>query len=60
MTQMERVPEPREGDERSLLLGWLAFHRNALEAKCAGLSDDGLATRSAPRRASRSSAWCGT
>jgi hypothetical protein len=47
MTQTERVPEPREGDERSLLLGWLAFHRNALEAKCACLTDDQLASRSA-------------
>jgi len=43
-----RVPEPGEGDERGLLLGWLAFHRNALEAKCSGLTDDQLAARSAP------------
>jgi hypothetical protein len=43
-----RVPEPAEGDERSLLLGWLAFHRNALEAKLADLTDEELATRSAP------------
>ena len=43
----ERVPEPVDGDERELLLGWLAFHRNALEAKCAGLSDEALAARSA-------------
>ncbi len=38
---------PGDGDERSILLGWLAFHRNALEAKCAGLSDEDLAKRSA-------------
>lgn len=31
-----------------MLLGWLAFHRNALAAKCSGLDDDQLATRSVP------------
>lgn len=45
---MERVPEPSDGDERSILLGWLAFHRNALEAKCQGLDAAQLVTRSAP------------
>jgi len=44
---MERVPEPRTNDERELLLGWLAFHRNALAAKCDGLSDEQLVTMSA-------------
>ncbi len=44
----ERVPEPGDGGERELLLGWLAFHRNALEAKCSGLTDDQLVERSAP------------
>ena len=48
MTSLERVPEPADGDERSILLGWLAFHRNALAAKCSGLDDEQLATRSAP------------
>ena len=48
MAETERVPEPAEGDERSILLGWLAFHRNALAAKCAGLSDDQLVQRAAP------------
>jgi len=42
------VPEPGEGDERAILLGWLAFHRNAFERKCAGLADGQLAERSAP------------
>jgi len=42
-----RAPEPGDGDERALLLGWLAFHRDALEAKCAGLTDDQLVVRSA-------------
>jgi len=44
---MGRVPEPRTNDERELLLGWLAFHRNALAAKCDGLSDDQLMAMSA-------------
>jgi len=48
VVQTERVPEPGEGSERDILLGWLAFHRNALEAKCAGLSDDQLVERAAP------------
>jgi Protein of unknown function (DUF664) len=48
MSVLPRVPEPPDGDERSVLLGWLAFHRNALEAKCAGLDAEQLATRSAP------------
>ena len=43
-----RAPEPVDGDERALLLGWLAFHRDALEAKCAGLSDEQLVVRAAP------------
>jgi hypothetical protein len=29
-----------------VLLGWLAFQRNGLEAKCAGLDADQLVTRS--------------
>ena len=48
MSALPRVPEPPDGDERSVLLGWLEFHRNALEAKCAGLGAEQLATRSAP------------
>jgi hypothetical protein len=48
MAAFPRVPEPSDGDERSVLLGWLAFHRNALEAKCAGLDAEQLATRSVP------------
>jgi hypothetical protein len=48
MGEIERVPEPGDGDERNVLLGWLAFHRSALEAKCAGLSDEQLVERSAP------------
>lgn len=48
MNAMQRVPEPADGDERSILTSWLAFHRNALEAKCAGLDAAQLVTRSAP------------
>jgi len=48
MTATPRVPEPKDGDERSILIGWLRFHRNALQAKCAGLDPDGLAIRAAP------------
>jgi hypothetical protein len=43
-----RVPEPPDGDERSVLLGWLAFHRSALAGKCDGLDADQLVARSAP------------
>jgi hypothetical protein len=48
VTTRDRAGEPADGDERSILLGWLAFHRDALAAKCAGLDADQLATRSAP------------
>ena len=48
MAVSDRVPEPADGDVRSVLLGWLAFHRNVLEAKCAGLDADQLVERSAP------------
>lgn len=41
------MPEPGDGDERSILTNWLAFHRNALQASCAGLSAEQLAERSA-------------
>jgi hypothetical protein len=34
----ERIAEPGEGDERDILSGWLAFHRDALAAKCNGVS----------------------
>jgi hypothetical protein len=45
---VERVEEPSDGDERSVLLGWLSFHRNALAAKCEGLTPAQLVERSAP------------
>lgn len=40
----ERVPEPGDGDERSILLGWLAFHRDALGANARGLTAEQLST----------------
>jgi hypothetical protein len=41
------VEEPEDGDERSIVLGWLAFHRDALQAKCDGLAPHELVARSA-------------
>jgi hypothetical protein len=45
---VDRTPEPADSGERELLLGWLAFHRDALAAKCEGLSPDQLLQESAP------------
>jgi hypothetical protein len=45
---MNRAPEPTSTAERGLLLGWLAFHRDALAAKCDGLTHEQLVMRSAP------------
>jgi hypothetical protein len=42
------VEQPGDGDEWSILLGWLAFHRSALSRKCAGLSAAQLVRRAAP------------
>ena len=47
MADFVRSDQPGDGDERSILLGWLAFHRDALEAKCQGLTDEQLVDRSA-------------
>jgi uncharacterized protein DUF664 len=35
---VQRAPEPDGGNEEELLLGWLAFHRDALAGKCEGVS----------------------
>ena len=48
MDAIDRVPEPADGSTRGVLVGWLRFHRSALEAKCAGLDADRLVQRSAP------------
>jgi hypothetical protein len=42
-----RREQPPDGDERSIITGWLAFHRDALAAKCHGLRDDQLVERAA-------------
>jgi hypothetical protein len=46
METVTRAAEPSDGDERSILLGWLAFHRDALAAKCHGLANEQLVERS--------------
>lgn len=45
---LQRVDAPYTGDERTMLNGWLDYHRATLELKCAGLTDDQLRERSAP------------
>lgn len=47
MSKSRRSQEPADGDERSIILGWLAFHRDALNSKCEGLDPDQLVVRSA-------------
>ena len=48
MDPTDRIPQPADGNVRDVLVGWLAFHRNTLEAKCTGLDADQLVERSAP------------
>jgi Protein of unknown function (DUF664) len=48
METLTRAEQPPDGDERSIVVGWLAFHRDALAAKCLGLTDEQLVERSAP------------
>ncbi len=45
---MNRSPEPENAGERNLLLGWLAFHRDALASKCDGLGAAQQVEASAP------------
>lgn len=42
---MTRPEPPLEGDERTMLVGWLEFHRETLATKVDGLSAEQLATR---------------
>lgn len=44
---MDRAAEPPDGGERDILLGWLAFHRDALSFKCAGLTPEQLVAAAA-------------
>lgn len=49
MTTPDDRPEPPfTGDERAILDGFLEFHRATLEMKCAGLTPEQFARRSAP------------
>ncbi|MFJ6417926.1 DinB family protein [Paeniglutamicibacter sp. NPDC091659] len=43
-----RVNPPACGSERDTLLGFLAYQRQTLEAKCAGLDHAAMATRAVP------------
>jgi uncharacterized damage-inducible protein DinB len=46
-----RTEPPLTGDEATLLTGFLDFHRQTLEWKCAGLTPQQLATRAVPTSA---------
>jgi hypothetical protein len=46
--QPARDEPPALGSERDLVLGWLAFHRDALARNCAGLSAHRLLERAIP------------
>jgi uncharacterized damage-inducible protein DinB len=46
MTKTERVDPPFEGDERTMLLAWLEYHRATLAVKCDGLTDEQMRLRS--------------
>ncbi|MGC5015295.1 DinB family protein [Streptosporangium sp. DT93] len=43
----KRIDPPFIADERSMLHSWLEWHRETLEVKCAGLTDEQLRLRSA-------------
>lgn len=45
---MDRAPEPEANDEVGAVVGWLNFHRDALAAKCDGMTPAQLVTASAP------------
>lgn len=48
MTTPERSEPSTLAGERDMLDGWLEYHRETLEMKCAGLSDEQLREPSAP------------
>ena len=48
MAMIERTDPAYEADERTMLEGWLEYHRATLAMKCDGLSDEQLRTRSVP------------
>jgi hypothetical protein len=45
---MVEIPQPLGSDEETLLLGWLAYFRDAVRRKSAGLTADQLIRRSTP------------
>jgi uncharacterized damage-inducible protein DinB len=47
VTDDSRPRPPAAADERTMLAGWLDFHRATLEMKCAGLTPAQLVTRAA-------------
>ncbi|MEU9354606.1 DinB family protein [Streptomyces griseoloalbus] len=44
----ERSEPANDADERTMLEGWLDYHRRTLARKCEGLTDDQLRTASVP------------
>jgi hypothetical protein len=44
----DRRDPPADADERTLLVGWLEFHRATLARKCAGLTEAQLRTCAVP------------
>jgi uncharacterized damage-inducible protein DinB len=48
MTPVERLEPPLEADERTMLIGWLDYHRATLAWKCDGLAPDQLRLRAVP------------
>src|ERR671932_310763 len=44
----DRCEPPADADERTVLVGWLEFHRATLARKCAGLTDAQLRTCALP------------
>ncbi|MCF4137353.1 DinB family protein [Streptomyces sp. Tue 6430] len=44
----ERAEPAQNADERTMLEGWLDYHRQTLAWKCEGLTDDQLRTASVP------------
>ena len=48
MDASTRVPEPSDGSETEILVGWLRFHRGALTAKASELTAEQLTEAAAP------------
>jgi uncharacterized damage-inducible protein DinB len=44
----ERTEPANDADERTMLEGWLDYHRDTLARKCEGLTDEQLRTASVP------------